>query len=115
MLDGITVLDIGTKVVSYTWGWSWAAFIWTFIGFIAVIVSIICLVSGDGCGGLLVVGSLIIAIGLFIFSHAAPAKIISTYKVIIDDSVSMVAFYNKYEVLNVEGKIYTIIEREDLK
>ncbi len=24
MLDGITLLDTGTKVVSYTWGWSWA-------------------------------------------------------------------------------------------
>lgn len=23
MLDGITLLDTGTKVVSYTWGWSW--------------------------------------------------------------------------------------------
>lgn len=24
MLDGITLLDTGTKVVSYTWGWSGA-------------------------------------------------------------------------------------------
>ena len=23
MLDGITLLDTGTKIVSYTWGWSW--------------------------------------------------------------------------------------------
>lgn len=27
MLDGITLLDTGTKVVSYTWGWSWGGFI----------------------------------------------------------------------------------------
>ena len=27
MLDGIILLDTGTKVVSYTWGWSWCGFI----------------------------------------------------------------------------------------
>ena len=30
------------------------------------------------------------------------------YKVLVSDSVSMNEFYSKYEILNVEGKIYTI-------
>ena len=34
------------------------------------------------------------------------------YKVIIDDSVSMNEFLDKYEILDQEGKIYTIKERE---
>ena len=34
------------------------------------------------------------------------------YKVIIDDSVSMNEFLDKYEILNQEGKIYTVKERE---
>ena len=34
------------------------------------------------------------------------------YKVTIDDSVSMNEFLDKYEILDQEGKIYTVRERE---
>ena len=34
------------------------------------------------------------------------------YKVTIDDSVSMNEFLNKYEILDQEGKIYTVKEKE---
>lgn len=34
------------------------------------------------------------------------------YKVTISDEVSMNKFYEKYEVLDQEGKIYTVRERE---
>lgn len=33
------------------------------------------------------------------------------YQVIIDDSVSMVEFNEKYDIVKVEGKIYTIKEK----
>lgn len=35
------------------------------------------------------------------------------YQVIIDDSVSMVEFNEKYDIVKVEGKIYTIKEKEN--
>ena len=35
------------------------------------------------------------------------------YKVTIDDSVSMNEFLDKYEIIDQEGKIYTVKERED--
>lgn len=35
------------------------------------------------------------------------------YKVTIDDSVSMNEFLDKYEILDQEGKIYTVKEREN--
>lgn len=35
------------------------------------------------------------------------------YKATIDDSVSMNEFLDKYEILDQEGKIYTIKEREE--
>lgn len=35
------------------------------------------------------------------------------YQVTIDDSVSMVEFNEKYEVIDVEGKIWTIVEKEN--
>lgn len=34
------------------------------------------------------------------------------YQVTIDDSVSMNKFYEKYEIIEVNGKIFTIIEKE---
>lgn len=34
------------------------------------------------------------------------------YQVTIDESVSMTEFYERYEVIDVEGKIYTIREKE---
>lgn len=35
-----------------------------------------------------------------------------TYKVTIDDSVSMNEFYDRYKVINTEGKIYSIQIKE---
>ena len=34
------------------------------------------------------------------------------YKVTIDETVSMVEFMDKYEIIDQEGKIYTVRERE---
>lgn len=36
----------------------------------------------------------------------------TVYKVTIDESVSMVEFYERYEILNQEGLIFTIAEKE---
>lgn len=35
----------------------------------------------------------------------------TNYQVTVDDSVSMNEFQNKYEIIKVEGKIYTVKER----
>lgn len=114
MLDGITLLDTGTKVVSYTWGWSWGGFIATIFAIFLIIVSIICMIDGTG-GEIFVIAAIFVGmLGLFIFAHAKPAKTITIYSVIIDDSVSMTEFYDRYDVLDIKGKIFTITEREDM-
>lgn len=41
-----------------------------------------------------------------------PTEYETHYKVTIDDSVSMSEFMDKYEVVDQEGKIYTVRERE---
>lgn len=113
MLDGITLLDTGTKVVSYTWGWSWGGFIAAIFAIFLFVISILCAIDGAG-GEIFFIAAIFVGmLGLFIFVHAKPAKTINTYSVIIDDSVSMTEFYDKYEVLDIQGKIFTITERED--
>ena len=114
MLDGITLLDTGTKVVSYTWGWSWGGFIAAIFAIFLIVVSIICMIDGTTGGEIFFFAGIFVGmLSLFIFAHAKPAKTINTYSVIIDDSVSMTEFYDKYEVLDIQGKIFTITERED--
>ena len=114
MLDGITLLDTGTKVVSYTWGWSWGGFIAAILAIFLIIIFILCTIDGTTGGEIFFFAGIFVGmLSLFIFAHAKPAKTINTYSVIIDDSVSMTEFYDKYEVLDIQGKIFTITERED--
>ena len=44
---------------------------------------------------------------------ATPTKYETHYQVIIDDSVSMNDFLDKYEIIDTEGKILTIRERDN--
>ena len=113
MLDGITLLDTGTKVVSYTWGWSWGGFIAAIFAILLIVAFVSCIIDGTGGEIFLVAGIFVGMLSLFSFAHAKPAKTINTYSVIINDSVSMTEFYDKYEVLDIQGKIFTITERED--
>ena len=114
MLDGITLLDTGTKVVSYTWGWSWGGFIAAILAIFLIVVFILCTIDCTTGGEIFFFAGIFVGmLSLFIFAHAKPAKIINTYSVIIDDSVSMTEFYDKYEVIDIQGKIFTITERED--
>lgn len=41
-----------------------------------------------------------------------PTKYATEYKVIISDEVSMNEFNKKYEIINQEGRIFTVRERE---
>ena len=67
-----------------------------------IILGFICILLAFGAG---IVGSL-----GFTYSKTDVKYI--EYKVTIDDSVSMNEFLDKYEILDQEGKIYTVKERE---
>ena len=94
------------------------------------IVGVACLAVGGLIGAILcssygkpkkaIVGLICIAIGVVCFvtleiltlsdNKNSPNHI--EYKVTIDDSVSMNEFLDKYEILDQDGKIYTVRERE---
>ena len=54
--------------------------------------------------------SLVSIIGLCVYSEQ-PSDI-KQYQVTISDDVSMVEFNEKYDAIDVEGKIWTIVEKE---
>ena len=70
---------------------------------VVIIITVVCLttVLSTFMGGLFANGIL-----------PKAAKYETQYKVTIDDSVSVNEFNEKYEIIDQEGKIYTVRERE---
>ena len=58
------------------------------------------------------IGAYIGLIGFVISEHETNTVDYIEYKATVSDEVSMNEFYEKYEVVDQEGKIYTVRERE---
>ena len=90
-------------------------FTWLILGFIiGIIMSIVCLDEAWLIGGLYlgaIVG--IILGGLTSAIRSTPEVYETHYKVLISDEVSMNEFLEEYEIIDQEGKIYTVKEKED--
>lgn len=106
-MDGVTILSSFQAATDYNISVGWALVIWIGIIVICTIVCEIWLRFG-GFGALLGFLAGILFLGAII----QPANYETRYKVIADDSVSITEFYEKYEVIEQEGKIFTVRERE---
>ena len=118
-MSGIEILAF--EEVACAWeSWNWTSF-WIAVGIIFVISVIAgfifaCQEASIGAG-LLMSGVIFIVVGSIIGVVSGkkivnPIEYETYYKVTIDESVSMIEFNEKYEVLEQEGKIYTVRERE---
>ena len=117
-MNGVEILN-ETQVVAES-AFSWTAF-WIAISIIFGIFIIIGIILSITEGPYLVVWIAVICVGIIlglIFGFICgmwcetPAKYETHYQVIIDDSVSMNDFLDKYEIIDTEGKILTIKERD---
>jgi hypothetical protein len=119
-MNGVEILSV-TEHAIMEQGWSWLMFSSLFIGVFGLcllIGMVIGLTEGDFDTGV-IVGMIVGLAAALVLSPlltlAFGQKEVGTethYKVTIDDSVSMNEFLDKYEILDQEGKIYTIKERE---
>lgn len=117
-MNGVEILS-SAQVASefaFNWAWFWIAFGAT-LG-IGLIVGIWNVVSGE-CESYYILSCLIVGIicGVafgVIFGDVGklPTAYETHHKVTIDDSVSMTEFLDKYEIIDQEGKIYTVREKE---
>ena len=88
------------------------------LGFLGAFISLYCtIIFFTECYDIAPWVSLVVSIafGVMIILSAVPNKNSINhveYKVTIDDSVSMNEFLDKYEILDQEGKIYTVKEKE---
>ena len=82
---------------------------------VVVIISAICL-ELKGIVFCVILGCIILFIMGILDSYSTTTEEIEgyEYKVTIDDSVPMKEFLSKYEIINQEGEIFTIVERENI-
>lgn len=110
-MNGVDILAI--EEVAVEWAFNWAVFWIIVIG--AGIVGALCGI-GEGWRFILVitVGFIIIGAVCGIFTGGIfgriPTKYEPQYKVTISDEVTMTDFLEKYEIVETEGKIYTVRE-----
>lgn len=118
-MSGIEILTSNEVAVAYE-KFNWSNF-WITIAIVAfgalIVGSAVGFKNQDGVIGVLAF-SIMLIIGGLIFGpiigckSGEPIKYETQYKITIDDSVSMVEFLDKYEIIDQDGKIYTVRERE---
>lgn len=111
-MEGIEILSTGEEIICS--GFNWITFLIA-MGFMVMVIAISSWQAKyfEFCPAIIMfILSLVFSI---VVGFAAPPQVgsIPTYKVIIEDSVNFNEFNEKYEIIEQDGKIYTIKERED--
>lgn len=117
-MNGVEILNETQVVAESAFGWT--AFWITgsiILGIFITIGIILSITRGPDLEGWIAVIGGGITLGLifgFICGawYVTPISYETHYQVIIDDSVSMNDFLNKYEIIDTEGKILTIREQD---
>lgn len=116
-MTGVDILAVEEVVTEYAFGWTWFSLIAAAVGCVAIVLFIRDAIR-DGFDGQLLLFTLLIIVMGFILGAAVgvvtrkPIEYESRYKVTISDEVKMADFLEKYEIIDTEGKIYTVRERE---
>ncbi len=119
-MNGVEILNVTEHTIMEP-AWSWPMCFGLFIGVfgISLLIGVLTGLSEDDIETGIVAGAIVGLIAALILSPFLTAafskKEVGTethYKVTIDDSVSMNEFLDKYEIIDQEGKIYTVKERE---
>lgn len=116
-MDGITILSVGEYVETIGGACSVASVLLWIFGILMLLLGMIIFLSSKECfsfcAGIFVLfisGATLVAANQKYKNNDSTINI-PQYKVIISDSVSYNEFAEKYNVLEVEGKIYTVIDK----
>ena len=115
-MEGITFLNSTVIMTLHPSGLSLIIF-GLLILFLSFIIAIFVLIT-DSCYsiGYIIVKSLsligiIISLGGLLYGGINPVENYTQYDVLISEDINFQEFYDKYEVIEVKGQIYTIKER----
>lgn len=108
-MEGIEILSVGETVINpgYNVG------LMFFVGLLITLIGIILAIVSDEDGFAFLGVILGLFIGIWVGFAGGEPEYAPTYKVTISDTVSLNDFNEKYEILEQDGKIYTIMERND--
>lgn len=112
-MEGVTILNT-IEVMASTWGFSIAGLIVAILTLFILIGAIFSIVKDEGPEATLLCAVAVVGIfvSLMCFGTANEYFDYYKYQVVIDDSVSLTEFMEKYEILDQEGLIYTVKEKE---
>ena len=114
-MDGVVIL-VAEQVAS-AWAFNWLVFVIAFV--LITLFSLLMVYINDLLDEiwLYVIFGVVSIIGgaLFGFILSTPVEYEMQYKVTITDDVSMTEFYERYEVVEQEGLIFTVKEKTDEK
>jgi hypothetical protein len=118
-MNGVEILSSAEVASEFAFNWTVFWIVFAAVASVCTFVSILEVVTGE-CEWLIipiilfvgVIGGIIIG-AAFGDIAGTPTAYETHYKVTIDDSVSMNEFLDKYEILDQEGKIYTVKERNN--
>ena len=116
-MEGVEILNQYEVVIERSVNWTW---FWIPVGILGIVMSVLGLwlwLTGDCQFSIFPIMTIIgILFGAAIGSVAGevlsiPTKYETRYQVTITDEVKMTEFNERYEILNQEGKIYTVKEK----
>ena len=116
-MDGITILSVGEYVETIGGACSVASVLLWIFGILILLLGTIIFLSSKECfsfcAGIFVlfIGGAMLVAAKQEYKNNGSTINIPQYKVIISDSVSYNEFAEKYNVLEVEGKIYTVVDK----
>lgn len=116
-MNGVDILAMEEVVAESAFNWPWFWIVVAVAGFITLIYTLWDVVSGYHhwlyiptlTVFVMLVGAMFGCLLGVVFG--IPTKYETQYKVTISDEVSMTDFLNKYEIIETEGKIYTVREK----
>ncbi len=119
-MTGVEILTSSEVVVEHVFNWKafWITFIVSWIAMF--VISVIIYIADGGLNAafipyVTITCGIIAGLGFGVVFGAVvcstPSKYATEYKVTISDEVSMNEFYERYEVIEQDGKIYTVRER----
>lgn len=108
-MEGVEILAVGQIGVGSSFNWLMAIIAGLILGAAAFAFGL----GHDNCIAGIVMGLLFgIFAGVIVgVAEGIPTHYVPTYKVVISDEVSMNEFIERYEILEQDGKIYTVKER----
>lgn len=115
-MNGVEILVIEEVVTKYNFNWKWFLIVAGIVLAIFVAVGILISISSSDWNQLLVgvIAGLIFG-GIFgsVFGavERIPSEYETQYKITISDEVSMNDFIDRYEIVEQNGRLYTVRER----